>query len=207
MTLLDNIENTTIDCGRLFSSQPAVKYVSIEKFVTIHFQCQYWTWFSISLKNIDENNCLNLTDVLSGVHFIKNVSPVYIVKSLCGHSLTSAIIGINSDVRSVKDAVKFLWVVSSAFWNSFGDVCLTVDVMWSYGNDLKGYNSFKTEVNYDSFLSAFKGFDAYRNHNSLRPSERDASIIHHLIERPVSTDEVKRMKNWCLIHNALRPVI
>ena len=84
---------------------------------------------------------------------------------------------------------------------------MTVDVMWSYGNDLDGYNSFRTEVNYDSFLSAFKGFDAYTNHNRLRPSERDASIIHHLIERSVSTDEVKRMKNWCLIHNALKPVI
>lgn len=207
MTILDNIQKSSIDCGRLLDSRQVVEYVSIEKFVTIRFKCQYRTWFSISLKNIDERNCLNLIDVLSGVHFIRNISPVYIVKSLYGNSLTSAIIGINSDVQSVKDAVKFLWTVSCGFWNSFGDVCLPVDVRWSYGNDLAGYNSFRTEIGYDTFLGTFKGFDAYRNHNSLRQSEKDVSVIYHLVSRPVSVDEVRRMKNWCLIHNALKPVI
>ena len=204
MGLLDNIEKNSVshaEYGRLLnSSHKKIEFTSI----IYHFDfmkskdCKYDLWFFIIL-DVDglagEAECNELSDVLSTVRNITSISPFYM-----GHKNASEkflAIGITHNVHTLRDVIKLIWEVSSAIWKCLfsGDVRHSISVLWK--NHIGKILEMK--VNFSEFLKTFRNFDAYTHHNclSLYPEQRDASIIWHLIERPISQEEAEKSNKWC----------
>jgi hypothetical protein len=205
MTLLDNIESTSVtrsDFGRLFRSEPVVKYVSPEEYLSIREEDTYETWFSVVLNEINEQECSDIMDVFSTIRNISSISPFYMWRNEYDTiSLVSLYVGINCDVQTVKDAVKFVWIISSAFWRTFRNVRTKVEMSWASEYVQKGKNFLRFEVRYDEFLEGFDHFYADLDHNNLDRSEKDKSILYHLVGRPISHQEAIRMVHWCRTFN------
>lgn len=159
--------------------------------------CQYDLWFSIIFDDdfAKESECNELSDVLSTIRNITSISPFYI-----GHKNASEkflAIGITHNVRSLRDVIKLIWEVSSAIWKClyFRDVRHSISVLWK--NHIGKILEMK--VNFSEFLKIFCNFDADRHHNCLSqyPYQREASIIWHFIERPISQEEAEKSNRWC----------
>lgn len=190
MSILDNIKNKNIDMGHIIGS-PTLERVSVERFKIICKQCHYQTWFLVTVEDINEEYCLNLMDVLPAVRHITDVSPVYIVKS-------SVIVGINCDVRSLKESIKFIWTACSLFWSSFRDVCLKIRIGWKAKEiEYRTNNLLWMFVDFSVFLGSFEKFDADKDFNNLDEEERVHSVFHHLLGRPITYEESHQMKKWC----------
>lgn len=199
MGLLDNIGKTNIShkkLGRLISSSPVVEHLLPEEYLEIRERSVYRTWFSINISSevFRENDCLNLWDVLMNIGCITRMSPIYVVDNTL---LTMVTVGINSDVRLVKDAVKFVWSVACAMWGSFRDTFPTVYVGWMSEYIQRGRNFLVYQVDFDEFLKGFDNFHTNLDHNNLDDSNKDKSVLWHLVGRLISHKEAEKMVSWC----------
>lgn len=206
MTILDDIEKTTINLGRLPDLRLVAEYVSGDEFIEIQKKRLYQTWFSFTQGNINEENCKELLDVLVNVRHITRISPVYVLRQINSrksiYDAYSVFIGVNCDVETIKDALKFLWNVCCVIWKTFRNFRMTVDIGWNLREFLSGNDYFWIDVRSDTFLRSYRRFNADINHNSLPDKNVDEySVLYHLIGRPISYEESRRMVKWCRTHN------
>lgn len=196
MSLLDDIGKKRVDVGRTLCPETGqIEYVDWGTYNDYRKKREYDLWFSISVDNFDEDKCLDLLDLLSGVRNIAGVSALYILKQYSFDPVTerSVYVGIKPDIRTLKDCIKLLWSVSSVMWESFGNVGKDVDVCWMSEFD----ESLRMVVQFKDFLKTMKKFDADKHHNNLSDGKKSASILHHLIRRPIGKEESRQMVRWC----------
>jgi hypothetical protein len=156
----------------------------------------YRTWFSINIssKVFRENDCRMLADVLMNIGCIVGMSPIYVIDNTL---VTMVTVGINVAVRTARGAVMLVWAVSCAMWGSFCDTFPSVYVGWMSEYVQRGRNFRVYLVDFDKFLKRFDNFYANLDHNNLEDSDKDKSVLWHLVGRPISYKEAGKMVSWC----------